>query len=153
MILTIASFTLFLLASHLTGICCFLLYFSWRLRRTFTSYDSKATMIFREEYLLLCMCGNNSTRWSPTCAAQVMQRCYGSDMIDYVLRNQPGGIPTSSCKRLLHQLLLGVSYLHSYNVRDRVGGGPATLEQPWPPCFSEHFSGSASSAADSAPRH
>lgn len=46
-----------------------------------------------------------------------MELCHGRDLVDYVLNHPPGGIATSSCRRLMQQLLLGVHFLHSYNVR------------------------------------
>ena len=47
---------------------------------------------------------------------QVMELCHGRDLVEYVLNHPPGGIATSSCRRLMQQLLLGVHFLHSYNV-------------------------------------
>ncbi|CBZ50255.1 putative protein kinase [Neospora caninum Liverpool] len=49
----------------------------------------------------------------------VMERCQGSDMVEYVLKHPPAGIGSTACKRLLHQLLLAVHALHSHNVLHR----------------------------------
>ncbi|EPT31896.1 protein kinase, other [Toxoplasma gondii ME49] len=49
----------------------------------------------------------------------VMERCHGSDMVEYVLKHPPAGISSSACKRLLQQLLLAVHALHSHNVLHR----------------------------------
>ncbi|XP_026190782.1 CBL-interacting protein kinase 25-like, partial [Cyclospora cayetanensis] len=48
---------------------------------------------------------------------KVMEMCEGRDLVDYVLTRPPGGIATSSCRRLMQQLLLAIHFLHSYNVR------------------------------------
>ncbi|KAL8271712.1 hypothetical protein Esti_004307 [Eimeria stiedai] len=49
----------------------------------------------------------------------VMELCHGRDLVEYVLKHPPGGIPTPSCQRLMQQLLLGVHFLHSHNILHR----------------------------------
>ncbi|PHJ23630.1 protein other [Cystoisospora suis] len=49
----------------------------------------------------------------------VMEKCHGSDMVEYVLKHPPAGISTSACKRLMQQLLLAIHVLHSHNVLHR----------------------------------
>uniref|UniRef100_A0A0G4GYZ1 Beta-ureidopropionase n=1 Tax=Chromera velia CCMP2878 TaxID=1169474 RepID=A0A0G4GYZ1_9ALVE len=49
----------------------------------------------------------------------VMERCFGPDMVEFVLSFDPGGIPEGECKRLMNQVLLAVNHLHSHRVLHR----------------------------------